>query len=67
MSKKQNNETMNRNIENEYIIEKLSTTESWFFEKTDKIDTFVRPIKKKMKLPITKNDKRQCSGRCCRH
>lgn len=44
---------MNRNIENEYIIEKLSTTKSWLFEKTDKIDTSVRPIKKKVMLPIT--------------
>ena len=53
---------MNKNIENEYIIEKLSTTQSWLFEKTDKIDTSVRPIKKKVKLPITKNDKDNAMG-----
>lgn len=51
---------MNRNIENEYIIEKISKTKSWLFEKTDEIDTSVKPIKRKMKPPIsiTRNDKR---------
>ena len=60
---------MKRNLENDYIIEKLSTTKSCLFEKTDKIDTSIRPIKKKVKLPITisKSDKRQCNGRCYRH